>query len=440
MTDIVGSGAAPPPYRDLGRAPEASPAGKTPPSAPVEFDFSQYLKDVAQLMGGKANGSIGTGGPAAPEIGPPRHDEAYEEDIAQLLNASITNNGITASLNSIKVSNTKLEEQAAASKKKLDDSIRASENAERRKGGFLNKFLKVLTKVGAFAGAIAGLAVAGFMLAGTGGLAAGPAALLALGAVGSLVSLASQISQECGGPALDAASLASVLKDTKAGAAGGHFIAGLAGVILLQGDGIGQIASGAAVAGGTGEEKAALVASIGTAIGGILLSLATGKVIGNAVKAAKLKELDKLDDVSKIAASASKGSKGASASEEAAKALTISEKAKAAADSATGQAVKNIFRFTDDVATMTVGTSSATKGSLDIETANIERDADKARADKQRTDANIQRIQHQLEDERDMMKKFIEMFEGVTSSIIAILSQAAESRSQINTTMARQAV
>jgi hypothetical protein len=413
--------------------------GKAASTAPVTFDFTKYLQEIAQLLGGKADGSIGTGGPSAPEIGPPRHDEAYEEGIAELLNASITNNGVAASLNSIKVSNTKMEEQAAVSKKKLDDSIRASEKAERRKGGFLNKFLKVLTKVGAFAGAIAGLAVAGFMLAGSGGLAGGPALLIGLGAVGALVSVANEISQECGGPALDATNMASALT-SKLGKVGAHFAAGVAGTVLLQGDGIGQLATGAAVAGGTGEETAALVTSIGSAVGGILLSLVVGREVGNAAKAAKLKEMQKLKDAGKLAADAGKGAKGAEAAEEATKTLKFSEKTKAMAESAKGQATKTFFRATDDAASVSVGATSAAKGSLDIETAQIQRDADKAMADKQRTDADIQRTQHQLDDERDMMKRFMEMFESVTSSIIAILSQAAESRSQINTTMARQAI
>lgn len=262
-----------------------------------------------------------------------------------------------------------------------------------------------VVKVAALIGAVVGVAMAALAEAATGGAASPLLALAISGLVGACISMASQISQTAGGPALDLSVVVPKLFTIVLEACGvpeeqaqaaGKVIAGATALAmplalvsdpqLLSGSmgGIAQLAGGSA-------EQVAIVSAVFTvmvAIAGMVALTGTG------VSSARM-----LSDLPKVVTSASQ----------------IAQ---------TGMGVLT-------------GAAGATQGGLSAATSVQQRNVDQLQVDRKTIDADIIRLMAKMKDDQEELKKALEMIADSYTVVSQMIQAAAENRLHIASNLAR---
>lgn len=97
-------------------------------------------------------------------------------------------------------------------------------------------------------------------------------------------------------------------------------------------------------------------------------------------------------------------------------------------------------RIGQAVAGVATGATQAAKGGVDIAVAKDEKDVSLLQADKKSIDAILAKLQKQMEDQREDVKKVMdEMMEGMTA-VSKMINAASESRSQLSANIASKSI
>lgn len=307
----------------------------------------------------------------------------------------------------------KLEEKHHEAMKKIDDWIQKCKDAEAKSkaSGIFGWISKI---VGVIAAAIS-VAVAAVATAASGGAAAPLLALAVMGMVGATMSLASQISQAAGGPPLELSSLMSKLCTSVLKACGvpeeqaekaGKMMSGIAGLlsgaVLADPAFAGQAIAGFAELVGADANQSAIVSAVFTVVATIAIAVVAMVASGGASGA---------DSASKMVDAGRK----------------VADSALKTADTATklaqaGQVVTGVVG----------GTSTVVQGGINIAKAHDERDAANALADKKSINAVILKLQKQMEDDREEIKKVLDQIMEGMNIVSQMINAAADSRAQLS--------
>jgi transloator len=379
---------------------EAANTGATSSLDSVKL-LQEMSKMAASLQAQSPNGVSGVSNSnGAPAIDGVNLDFSPEDMAAALLvlQSKTQEAQLGTAREGLVTSKKKLEEKNQQAMDKINDWIKKCEEAaaKAKSAGIFGW----ITKIAGFLAAALAVVVAAVATAATGGAAAPLLALAVIGMVGATISLASQISQEAGGPPLELSSLMSKLCTKVLEACGvpkedaekwGGVMSGMAGMlsgaILVDPAFAGQFAGGIAQIAGADATQAAIVAGVFTAVASIAITVVMIAATGGAGAGAAI------DGMAKTVMTAAK----------------------------IGQAVAGV----------TAGASAVAGGGLNISKAIDERDASKIQSDKKMIDAMIAKLQKQMEDDREEIKKVMqEMMDGM-NIVSQMINSAGQSRSQI---------
>lgn len=378
-----------------------TPAAAVPNSA----EIVTLLGDMARMAGTLRTGSSGGRNSGSDDNGAPAIDgvriEFSPEDMAAallVLQGKTQEAQLSTAREGLVTNKKKLEEKNQQAMDKINDWVQKCKDAAAKQKS--SGIFGWVTKIAGFIAAALAVTVAAVATAATGGAASPLLALAVIGMVGATISLASHISQEAGGPALDLSSLMSKLCTTVLQACGvpkekaesaGRLMSGMAGLmtgaVLVDPGFAGQAFGGFAELVGADAGQAAIVAGVFTAVATIAISFALiaasgGANLGGAV-----------DGIAKTVMTAGK----------------------------IGQAV----------AGMASGAAAITAGGYTMAQAGDERAASNAQADKKLIDAVIAKLQQQMENDREDIKKVMqEMMDGM-NVVSQMINSASQSRAQI---------
>lgn len=285
-----------------------------------------------------------------------------------------------------------------ANEKALNKIIEANEKAQEAAGK--SKVMGILGWIGKIAGmvaAIAAVAVAAAATVATGGAAAPLLAFAVIGLVGATMSLASAISQEAGGPALELSSLLNKAMtgmleafgmDKEEAAKLGKMLAGavglVTGAVLIDPSLAGDFYAGIALLAGADEMQAAIVATVFTVAATVAIAAA------------------------QIVLTCGVGSAGAVAS-----------------------IATRIGQITQAGAGIAQGVSTAVAGGYGISKAFDDRDIANLQADRKEIQALLIKLQQKMEEEREEIKKVVEQIMDGYSVVSQMFDSAASSRQQL---------
>lgn len=300
----------------------------------------------------------------------------------------------------IKLNKDKLKTQHDQNIKKLKEAV--DKAAKAAKKSLVSKIFGWVAKVAT----VVASAIATVALACATGLTAGAAgpllALAIVGLVGSTMSLASAISQELGGPPLELSALTNmackaflgavgVPKDKIEGAAklmSGALTMGLVpGSLLLDPALMGNVTAGIALLGGASQATAAIIGAAFTAAAGVGVAVASGfanvgKGVGDAAKAV----METVNVGAKVAQAAAQG---------------------------------------------TAATATIVSGSVGIAAGIDQRAADTAQVDRQKIAAMMVKLQAQMQEESETIKKLVQQLQDSFSVASQMFASATENRQQI---------
>lgn len=270
-------------------------------------------------------------------------------------------------------------------------------------------------KVFAFVASVVAVAVAAVATVASGGAAAPLLAVAIVGCIAATMSLASAISQELGGPEL---SIDNLVRNTV-----GKFLTDVCGVDKEKADSICKVIGGAAAI-----AFPVMLAIEPSLLGNMVQSIAM-------MAGADEKTAGYIGMGFTLAASIGVGiamavmSGGSSAVNSAA---DVAQKVSL-------QAVKTINTVIAGANTAVSGTTQVAQGALGIAKANLEKEGQDAIAGKKELEAMMIKLQKQMEEGREEMKKVIEQIEQSTQVVSKMLAGASDSMSQIATNMGSKA-
>jgi hypothetical protein len=404
VTGPGGYTAPPPSTLDPNALPLPGGAGGAGTST---VDSAKLLADMLQLVQGM-NAKTPGGAPGvttssgAPSIDGVTIDFSPEDMAAALLvlQGKTSDAQISTAKQGVDISKKKMEQKNTEAMAKIKDWIQKCEEAaaKEKSGGILGWF----TKIASFIGAALAVVAAAVATAATGGAAAPLLALAIVGMVGATISLASAISQECGGPPLEistwmAKACTEIMKAVGVPAdkaeAAGKVMAGAAALMLcpaliaVDPSLMGNLAGGIAELSGADASTVAIVTGVLTAVTSLAIS---------------------------IGVTVASGGMGATA-----------------AVSDTVALIGKAAKISQAVVGVATGAAAVGKGVITLEAADLQKQADGALVDKKKIDAILAKLQKQMEDDRDQIKKVLDdVMQGMTI-VSQMISAASSSRSQI---------
>lgn len=388
----------PPPTESAGTTLAGLPGATTVDSVKM---LGELGKMAATLQTTSPQGTPGVSNAnGAPSIGGVQINFSPEDLAAALvvLQGKTQEAQLTTAKEGLSTNKKKLEEKNAQAMEKINKWIEDCQKAaaKEKSAGIFGWIVKI---AGFIAAAIA-VVVAAVATVASAGAASPLLALAVIGLVGATISLASQISQAAGGPALELSTLLSKLCTGMLQAMGvpkekaeqaGKMMSGLmglmSGAVLVDPAFAGQAFGGFAELVGADATQAAIVSGVFTAVATIAIAV--------------------------VMIVASGGTNVASAVEGISKTIL------------TGA------RIAQAAAGITAGAGAVAQGALNVGKAYDERSAATAQADKKLIDAMILKLQKSMEDDREDVKKVIqEMMDGL-NIVSQMIAGASNSRSQI---------
>ena len=354
--------------------------------------------------------------------------EFSAEDMALILT------GIKNKTSEVQILNAK--EGLTITKKKMDDlnanaldkiktMIEAAEKTA--KADKANLIMGWLGKVGGFLGAVLGVVLATAATIGTGGAAAPLLVLAAAGMVGATFALAGQISTATGGPPLDLASLAKLVVSKILNAA----IDGMADAKGLKGSdraafkesnekfvtGFSQIIAGVAACSSLAV-MATEPALIGNMVGGIAMLAGADEA-----------------KVAIIAASSTAATALVVAACTVVIAVATGGAAAGAAISGAMRAVTAVGQVVQAGMAIAQGALSISQGGVSIVKAKEQHKGDMAMVDKKTISAILVKLQKEMEEGKDEIKKVIDEIMESINLVSQMINSGAQNRAQINSNM-----
>lgn len=387
--------------------PPSENAGTTLTGLPgaIPVDSAKMLSELGKLAGSlQATNLQGTPGVSnangAPSIGGVQINFSPEDLAAALtvLQGKTQEAQLTTAREGLTTNKKKLEEKNLEAMDKINKWIKDCEAADRKSkaGGIFGW----VTKIAGFIAAAIAVTIAAVATVASAGAAAPLLALAVIGLVGATISLASQISQAAGGPALELSTLLSKLctgmleamgvpkeKAEQAGKMMSGLMGMMSGAVLVDPAFAGQAFGGFAELVGADATQAAIVSGVFTAVATIAIAVVMIAASGGTNVGAAVEGMSKM-------------------------VLTGAKIAQAAAGIA-------------------AGVGAVAQGGLNIGKAYDERSAATAQADKKLIDAMILKLQKSMEDDREDVKKVLqEMMDGL-NIVSQMIAGASNSRLQI---------
>ena len=374
---------------------------------PQAVDSDKLLAELLKMLEGtpesqQQGGSNVTDSRGAPAIDAPSKEFSASDmvDLLRNLRGKSQDAQLQTAQHGLESARIKSEKNTEQQVEKIKEWIDKCKEADDK--SLVSKIFGWIGKIVAAIAAIAAVAVAAVATVATGGAAAPLLALAVVGAIGATMSLADQISKECGGPEISLSSLMQATVGKFLEAVGvpkdqaeliSKVVGGALGImmpvaLLIEPQLLGGMAQGIAKLAGASDETAGYI--------GMAIGMAAALTIGIAM------------------AAASGGSTLGSTSLKLASGII----------SATSQ--------------ITQGVTSVTQGSLGIATAADRKDAQNLQADKKTLEALMVKIQKQMEEGREELKKVIQQIEESTQIVSKMLAGATESMEQITANIGKR--
>ncbi|WP_144630582.1 type III secretion system translocon subunit SctE [Bordetella genomosp. 13] len=360
---------------------------------------------VAQLEGGKApaSGERLTDERGAPALAAPAttFNAADMVDLLRSLKGKSQDAQLAAAQKGLESARVKAEKNTEAQLDKIKDWIDKCKEADSK--GLLGKIFGWIGKIAAVIASIAAVAIAAVATVASGGAAAPLLAMAVIGAVGATISLADQISQECGGPEISIGNLVQTMVGKFLEACGvppetaeriGRVMGGVLAIavpvmLLVEPQLLGGMAQNIALLSGADEQTAGYI--------GMAVGIAAAVTAGIAM------------------AVVSGGSSAGTAATKIASSLV----------GAGAQIVQ--------------GATSVATGGLKISEAIDKRDAENIIADKKELEAAMVKLQKQMEEGREELKKVIQQIEEGMQAVTKMIAGAADSMAQVTSNIGKRA-
>ncbi len=409
--------------------PPTEPGASAETARTISPDTSKLLAELAALAASHAGGSGAPGlpgGTGAPQIGGVTMDFSAEDMAAALLvlQGKTQDAQLRTAKEGLDAARLKADHANKKALDKIDTMIKKAAEAAAKQ-----KALGILGWIGKIAGFIAAavaVVVAACATAASFGAGAPMLAFAVIGLVGATISLASGLSQELGGPALELSSLFNKLgtwlmqnvlglSEEDAAKAGKMFAGALGvmtGAVLVDPALAGDLVAGFAELVGADAGQSAIISMVFsvafTITIGIVSAVASGgsSAAGSAVNVA-----------GKVTTT------GAQTASQVAKAVQTAEK--------TANTMVRAAKIAQGLAGVVQGATTVSTGALGIAKAADERDIEHARAGKKEIDALLVKLQQQMEENTEEMKKVIEQIMDGYNIVSAMFNDAANSRQQL---------
>lgn len=379
------------------------------------LDSVKMLTDLAQVASLlKTQNTAGISGTAgisnsagAPAIGDVQINFSPEDLAAALLvlQGKTQEAQLTTAREGLTISKTKLDEKNQQAMDKINGWVKKSEEA--KGADIAGKVFGLLAKAAGFIASVAALTMAIIVTAVSSGAGAPLIALAAVSLVSSSISLVSQISQTAGGPPLELSSILSkamgailegigVPKETADSLSkiGSGVLGMVSGAVLVDPAFVGQAYGGFAQLVGGDPMQVAIVSGVFTAVAAVGVSIIMIAASGGTDVGAVVNGIAKT-------------------------VMTVG---------AVGQSVIGIAS----------GLATAAQGGITIAKSSLEFQGDMLQADKKLVDSVILKLQKQMEDDREAIKKVMqEMMDGI-STVSQMINAGAVSQMQISSNIAGQ--
>ena len=369
---------------------DGTPAGAlgTTGSADWATDPLRAVRDYLRVCGLPGEGDDDNGAPAL--AASTLSGNVVDLTLAmQMMQASFSNAQAATSMAEIKINTVKLKASQAEQNAHYKKSVESARDAESKSGGILGFFKKLFKMIAA----VAGIVLSALAVAASGGAAGPLLAFAVVGLVSASIGLASEISQAAGGPPISVSGMLTKMGTALAKACGatdedaekiGKVVGNSIGapLCLIDPSVLGELTGGIAALSGADPLVIGIVSVVGTL-------LAVG------LSFAVMPKFEGSETMNKIAAAAMKmtGLK---------QGLMV---AKGLADGASG----------------VVG------GTQGVLVARSQWDADNARADAKASSVQTMKLQQQMDDLLDEVRKLFEQVEESYRGATQILSRASQS-------------
>ncbi|WP_368655603.1 type III secretion system translocon subunit SctE [Castellaniella ginsengisoli] len=387
----------------------ASGAGST-----GQVDLEKFYDDVLTLVRQQEGAGVSDrgGNPLVDKNGAPRIDTPSEVfsasdmvDLLRSLRSKTQDEQLTTAQKGLESARIKAEKNTEHQLEKIQEWIDKCKEAESK--GALGKIFGWIGKIFAFVAAIAAVVAAAAATVASGGAAAPLLALAIVGAISATMTLASAISQECGGPEI---SINSLIQHTV-----GKFLTDVCGVDPEQAENICKIVGGAlaiacpvmlalepSLLGNMAQSIALMAGADEKTAGYIGMALTIAAAIGVGIAMAVM----------------TGGSSVASTATQVGNKVLLSS-------------IKTFNTAMTGANAAVSGGTQIAQGGLNISKAQTEEQAQKAIADKKDLEAMMLKLQKQMEEGREEMKKIIQQIEESTQLVSKMIAGTTDNMSQI---------
>lgn len=384
------------------------------------LDVRQFYDDVMKIASQFSQADVaGNDKPLVDHLGAPRIDSPVQSfssndltDLLRSMRSKSQDGQLRAAAQGIENAKIGAKANTDAQIAKVKEWIDKCKDAQSK--GTLGSIFSWVGKIFAAVAAIAMVAVAAAATVATGGAAAPLLAVAVIGAVSATMSLASAISQEFGGPEISIGSLiqhtvGKLLTDVfgvdpKVAENISRVVGGVVGIatlaVLVEPSLMGNMAQGIALLSGADEKTAGYI--------GMAITMAATIAVGVAMVVA------------------TGGASVATTAGQVSTAVTVQ----------TMKAVNTAISATSAVVS---GGTQIAAGGLTISKAFSQEDAQKAIADKKELAATMIKLQKQMEEGREEMKKVLQQIDQSTQAVSKIIADTADSISQITENMGSRA-
>ncbi|MBS1196638.1 MAG: outer protein [Proteobacteria bacterium] len=330
-------------------------------------------------------------------------------DALRLLGNKTKEGQLKSAKEGLLVSKEKMAENHKEAIKKIEEY--AKKCVEEKHSGLIKKIFSWIGKCLAVIGAAIAVGIAAVATVATGGAAAPALIIAGIAMASAVISLASAISQECGGPALELSSLLS-----KAFGA----VLEAFGVPKEKAESLGKLLSGI----------------VGIAVGGgaaLLLDPAfAANMVGGAMELGGV-DADTVAKVTMVVTIVTAVTVGIAAAVVSCGASSVGAAANAAgtATNTISSAVRSGAAIAQGVTTVATGATGIGSGAAGIAQAQSRHEADMAMVDKKKIDAMTVALMKSMEEDSEEMKKILKEIEESLESISSILAGSAQNHSDI---------
>ncbi|MFC4297779.1 type III secretion system translocon subunit SctE [Castellaniella hirudinis] len=376
-----------------------------------QVDLEKLYQDVLNYVK-QQDGSDGGGNPLVDGNGAPRIDTPNQVfsandmvDLLRSLRSKTQDEQLKTSQEGLESARIKAEKNTEHQLEKIKEWIDKCEEANSK--GALGKIFGWIGKIFAFVAAIVAVVAAAAATVATGGAAAPLLALAIVGAISATMTLASAISQECGGPEI---SLNSLIQNTV-----GKFLTEVCGVDPKEAENICKIVGGAlaiacpvmlaiepSLLGNMAQSIALMAGADEKTAGYIGMALTIAAAIGVGIAMAV----------------ATGGSSVASTATQISNKVVLS-------------ALKTFNTVLTGTSAVVSGSTQIAQGGLNISKAQSEEKAQQAISDKKDLEAMMIKLQKQMEEGREEMKKIIQQIEESTQAVSKMIAGTTDNMNQI---------